>query len=145
VGDGADKEEFIKLAKQVGLSDRLRMPGWQKEPFHTLAASNISCFPSRHEPFGNSGIEAWRLGLPLVSARSQGPSWYVKDGENGLLVDIDDVDGFATAIQRLRDDPQLCKTLIAGGHKALDTVFSKETMTDQFMELFSGKSVQNPY
>ena len=69
----------------------------------------------------------------------------MRDGENGLLVDIDDVDGFAAAIQRLCDDPELCKTLVAGGHKALDTVFSKETVTDQFIELFSGKKVQNSY
>ncbi|MCP4071747.1 MAG: glycosyltransferase [Hyphomicrobiales bacterium] len=145
LGDGSERENFVNIAREVGMSDRLRMPGWQKEPFHTLASSDIFCFPSRHEPFGNSGFEAWRLGLPLVSARSQGPSWYVRDGENGLMVDIDDVDGFAAAFERLRNDPKLCETLVAGGHKALDTVFSKKAVTDQFIDLFSGKTVQNLY
>ncbi len=140
VGDGSERSNLEDIAKDVGLSDRIRFVGWQKEPAHYLAASDIFCFPSRHEPFGNAGLEAWRLGLPLVSSRSQGPSWFMRDGENGLLVDIGDIVGFASAFKRRRDDPSLRQTLIDGGYRSLDTQFSKKIVTDQYLDLLSGNT-----
>lgn len=140
VGDGKEKDNLIAIAKEVGMSDRLRFAGWQKEPAHFLAATDVFCMPSRHEPLGNVVLEAWSLGLPVVSSRSEGPSWFMRDGDNGLMVDIDDIDGYANAFQRLRTDKALCKTLIAGGNHSLDHQFSKKAIADQYIDLFSGKT-----
>lgn len=140
VGDGKEKDSLVRIANEVGLSDRLRFAGWQKEPAHFLAASDVFCMPSRHEPLGNVVLEAWSLGLPVVSSRSEGPSWFMRDGDNGLMVDIDDIDGYANALTRLRENPKLCDKIIAGGNKSLDTVFSKKAITDQYLNLFSGKT-----
>ncbi len=138
VGDGKEKNNLVAIAREVGMSERLRFAGWQNEPAHFLAASNIFCMPSRHEPLGNVVLEAWSLGLPVVSSRSEGPSWFMRDGENGLLVEIDDIEGYAKAFERLRDNPQLCKKIIKGGNYSLETQFSKEAITDQYLNLFAG-------
>lgn len=140
VGDGKEKDNLVKIAKEVGLSDRLRFAGWQKEPAHFLSASDIFCMPSRHEPLGNVVLEAWSLGLPVVSSRSEGPSWFMRDEDNGLLVDIDDIEGFANAFSRLRESPKLRDKIVSGGNNSLDTVFSKKAITDQYLNLFSGKT-----
>ena len=139
VGDGKELENLKKLAHQVGLTDRLRFTGWQAEPAPYLAASNIFCMPSRHEPLGNVVLEAWELGLPVVSTRSEGPSWFMRDGENGLMVDIDDVDGLAEALMRLRSEPGLSQHIIKGGTNSIENEFSKKAITDQYINLFSGK------
>ncbi|MCP4071748.1 MAG: glycosyltransferase [Hyphomicrobiales bacterium] len=140
VGDGKEKSNLIALAKQVGIDERLRFIGWQNEPAPFLAASDVFCMPSRHEPLGNVVLEAWTLDLPVVSSRSEGPSWFMRDGKNGLLVEIDDIDGFANAFNRLRSNPDLCSTVIAGGNHSLDGEFSKKAITDQYINLFSGKT-----
>ena len=144
VGEGKEKDNLVAIAKEVGMSERLRFCGWQKEPAHYLAASDVFCMPSRHEPLGNVVLEAWNLGLPVVSSRSEGPSWFMRDGENGLMVDIDDVDGFANAFTRLRDDGRLCGTIVKGGNHSLANEFSKKTITDQYLDLFTGKTGRHP-
>ncbi len=140
VGDGKEKANLEAIAREVGLADRLRFTGWQLDPTRFLAASDIFCMPSRHEPLGNVVLEAWELGLPVVSSRSEGPSWFMHSGKNGLMVDIDDIDGFAIAFDRLRNEPDLCKQLIEGGRNTINKEFSKKVITDQYINLFSGKT-----
>jgi glycosyltransferase involved in cell wall biosynthesis len=140
VGDGRELDNFKTLARQVGLNDRLRFTGWQSEPAPFLAASDVFCMPSRHEPLGNVVLEAWKLGLPVVSTRSEGPSWFMRDGENGLLVDIDDVDAMSQAFRRLRSEKGLSDQIIKGGTSSIDNEFSKKVITDQYIDLFSGKT-----
>lgn len=140
VGDGKEKDNLKAIANEVGLTNRLRFTGWQTEPASFLAASDVFCMPSRHEPLGNVVLEAWELGLPVVSSRSEGPSWFMRDGENGLKVDIDDVEGFADAFNRLRNEPGLRNKIIEGGKNSIEKEFSKKAITDQYINLFSGKT-----
>lgn len=144
VGEGEEKEKLVALAAQVGLQDRVRFVGWQPEPAHYLAASDVFCLPSRHEPLGNVLLEAWSLGLPSVSARSEGPSWFMRDRENGMLVNIDDADGMAGALAELRSDRSLAERVVAGARETLRTQFSKEAITDQYLELFAGQPGRHP-
>jgi glycosyltransferase involved in cell wall biosynthesis len=52
-------------------------------------------------------LESLAAGVPLVSTRvGQAPS-IVRDGETGLLVDVDDVEAIAAAVLRLHDDSGL--------------------------------------
>ena len=54
--------------------------------------------PKWVEAFGNVAVEAMACGLPVVAYRRGGPSEVVDDGETGLLVAPDDVDGLAAAV-----------------------------------------------
>ena len=120
------------------MADRTRFAGWVKEPIHHIAATAVFGMPSRHEPLGNVILEAWQAGVPVVATRSEGPSWYMADGENGALVDIDDLDAFAAAVDRLRSDRAFAETLIAGGRTRLEGMFSRDRIVDQYLDLFAG-------
>jgi glycosyltransferase involved in cell wall biosynthesis len=139
IGEGQEAGNLQRLASEAGASGRVHFVGWQDDPSAYVAASDIFCMPSRHEPLGNVILEAWSVGVPVVSSRSEGPSWFMRDGENGLLVEIDDVDGFATALERLRGDAALRKKIVEGGQETLARQFSKESITRQYMKLFSGQ------
>lgn len=139
IGEGQEAENLMQLAKQAGAQSRIHFVGWQDDPSPYVAASDIFCMPSRHEPLGNVILEAWNVGVPVVSARSEGPSWFMRDGDNGLMVAIDDVDGFARAFERLQGDEALRKRIVQGGRETLAGQFSKESITRQYMKLFSGE------
>jgi glycosyltransferase involved in cell wall biosynthesis len=138
-GDGEEMGNVRKLAADLGVADRVRFLGWQKDTRPYVAAADIFVMPSSHEPLGNVSLEAWAQQKPVVSSRSEGPTWFMRDGENGLLVDIGDTDGFARAIERLINDRQLADHVAFGGHETLMGQFSEEAVANAYIELFRRK------
>lgn len=137
-GDGPDRAALEALAREEGISDRTRFLGWLAEPIHAFAAADVLVMPSRHEPFGNIAIEGWRAGVPVVSTRSEGPDWYMTDGVDGLLVEIDDAAALADRLTRLRADPALRARLVEGGRATLARAFTEDAVVDAYLRLFAG-------
>jgi glycosyltransferase involved in cell wall biosynthesis len=72
-----------------------------------LASSDVLFNPSVTEAFGNVTLEAMACALPVVAAMASGTSSIVRDNETGLMVDVNDVDGFADALETYASDPEL--------------------------------------
>jgi glycosyltransferase involved in cell wall biosynthesis len=138
-GDGEEREALEKLAAEHGVAQRVRLLGWLPDARSHLAAADVFVMPSRHEPLGNVILEAWAQGKPVVSSRSEGPNWFMRDGDNGLLVDIDDAAGFARAIGSIVSDQTLARSLAEGGHATLMQQFSEDAVAGAYLELFRRK------
>jgi len=138
-GTGDREAELRALVAESGLAARTRFLGWVDEPMHFVAASDVFVMPSRHEPLGNVILESWKAGVPTISTRSEGPSWFATDEVDALLVEIDDVAGLAEAISRVRNDHDLAARLVAGGTATLEAKFTKDRVLDQYMDIFDGK------
>jgi glycosyltransferase involved in cell wall biosynthesis len=67
----------------------------------------VLVFPTRYEGFGLVVVEAMRAGLAVVVTPTGAGVDVVRDGQNGLVVPIGDVDATARAVGRLVDDPAL--------------------------------------
>jgi phosphatidylinositol alpha 1,6-mannosyltransferase len=72
-----------------------------------LASTDVLLNPSITETFGNVTLEAMACGLPVVAAVATGTTSLVRDGVSGTLVDPDDIDGFADALEAYARDPEL--------------------------------------
>ncbi len=104
-----------------------------------MAAADVYVMPSRHEPLGNVILEAWHARVPVVSTRSEGPSWFATDGADALMVGIDDVAGMAAAIGRVKDEPVLAERLVTGGTATLEAKFTKAQVIAQYQRIFDGE------
>ncbi len=60
-------------------------------------------------------IEAWAMGLPVVSTDVGGLRDLIRDGETGLLVPDEDVEAMGAAIVRVVRDPDLARHLSVNG------------------------------
>ncbi len=138
-GDGEEREALEAKMREHKLENRVRFLGWHKDTRRYVAACDIFVMPSSHEPLGNVILEAWAQKKAVVSSRSEGPLWFVRDGDNGLLVDIDDVPGFARAINQLIAQPQLAATLGENGRASLIGQFSEDAICDAYIDLFKRK------
>lgn len=136
IGDGRLKPELAALAAELGVSDRVRFVGWVDNPIHHIAAADAFVMPSRHEPFGNILLEAWAAGVPCVSTRCEGPSWFMRDTIDGLMADIDDDAGVADALMRLRDAPAQAKVYAANARSRLDEMFSEDAICEDYCRVF---------
>lgn len=85
------------------------------ELFNYLATSNIAVFPSYAEAFALAPMEAMACGTAVIySTRSSGAE-LITDGENGFLVDPDDVEKLAAQILYLLNNPDICNTIALKG------------------------------
>ena len=138
IGDGKLRGDLVRLAADLGVADRVRFVGWVENPSPHIAAADAFVLPSRHEPLGNILLEAWALGIPSVSTRSEGPAWFMRDGVDGLMADIDDADGIADALRRLRADPVAAQRYAASARARLDDMFSEEAICRDYIRVFRG-------
>lgn len=139
IGHGEQEDNLRKLATELGVAERVRFTGWQSDPRPFIAASDVFIAASSHEPLGNVILEAWAQQRPVVSTRSEGPSWFMADGRDGLMVDIGDADAIAAAVNRLRREPELRAQLVAGGLQTLQRQFSEDAVVRAYVELFGSK------
>lgn len=139
IGEGKLHDEYVSLAAQLGVADRVRFIGWVSEPAHHIAAADVFLMPSRHEPLGNILLEAWQAGVPSVSTRTDGPSWYMRDGVDGLMVDIDDDGQIAEALVQIRDDPVSAQRYAQNARQRLDDFMSEDAVCNDYLRLFRGE------
>ena len=132
-GDGPSRLELETRADQLGVAARIRFLGWCPDAAGLLAAADILVCPSRVEPLGNVVLEGWAYRTAVVAAASAGPSGLITDGENGLLVPIDDADALATAIGRIGEDEALRQRLVAGGRASYEAEFTETAVVPQYL------------
>lgn len=136
-GAGPLEADLRALAQRLGVSDRVRFLGWREDASSLYRAADVCLFPSRFEPLGNVVIQCWAHGLPIVAAASQGPGALITDGEDGLLVPVDDPDSLAAGVRRLLDNPMLPIRLIQKGHDRVEGEFSEAAVVAQWRALFA--------
>jgi len=136
-GTGPEEARLKALAVALGVADRVRFLGWRNDPSALYRAADVCVFPSRYEPLGNVVIQAWAHGLPVAAAASQGPGALIRDGQDGLLVPIDDAEALGTAVGRLLDDPMLRIRLAQNGLERVEAEFSQAAVVAQWRDLFA--------
>jgi glycosyltransferase involved in cell wall biosynthesis len=135
-GDGPLRARLERQAGRLGIAGRVRFLGWQHDAAPFFAAADLYVVPSRHEPLGSVVLEGWMHRRPMVAAASQGPRWLIRDGDNGLLVPVDDAGALAAALQRLIDDPQMAERLAQSGRAAYDEDFTEAVAVRRYLALF---------
>jgi glycosyltransferase involved in cell wall biosynthesis len=82
-----------------------------------LDEATVLVLPSRFEGLGRVVIEAFARGRGVVASRAGGILDLVEDGREGLLVDVDDVEGLAAALVRVLSDRALADRLGAAARE----------------------------
>jgi glycosyltransferase involved in cell wall biosynthesis len=123
--DRAWAEALLSSAAADGVAHR----PWV-DPYEELADWDVLLAPSRSEPFGLAVQEAMAMGVPVVASRVGGIPEQI-DEESGILVDPDDVGGFADAVRRLAADPGLRASLAEAARRRRERLFTLERQAEQ--------------
>lgn len=101
VGSDRNSAHFVRLARRLGLAERVHFSGAQKDvrPYYGMADAFV--LPTRYDPMPNAALEAMACGLPIVTSTTCGMAARVRDGINGFVCDALDVDALARHLDQL--------------------------------------------
>ena len=115
-GDG-NRTPYEQQMKDLGIDGiRCHLNGPTADIQQEYINSSIFAFSSRFEGFGMVLVEAMACGLPVISFDCPcGPKDIVKDNEDGLLIEKDNVDAMANGLSRLMEKDTLRKSMANAG------------------------------
>lgn len=119
VGKGPYREELERLVNRLELQPYVEFTGQlpHDKAMEYVQACDIFALPSYPEGFGIAFVEAMAYGKAVIACKGTGIEDVIRDRENGLLVEPDNVDAVAQSICRLLDDEAYAQTI--GQHAKL--------------------------
>lgn len=106
-GEGSSREILEREIENLNLSGCVSLPGTSKKVFDDIAGAKMFVLSSDYEGMPNALIEAMCLGLPCISTKVSGATDLIRNGENGVLVEIGDVNGLYLAMKSLIENIEL--------------------------------------
>lgn len=111
-GEGELRDKLLSRINDLGLLEKVNLLGENVNALFDIANSSVFVLSSRFEGMPNALMEAMACGVPCVSTKCEmGPEELISDGENGLLVPVNDEQALAKAILRIVKDKQLSSKL----------------------------------
>jgi len=141
LGDGNHKAYCEQLAQKLGLEKKVRFAGFvpQDELRRYYAEASLAVMSSVWpEPFGASGLEAMRFGLPVVAFDAGAIREWLIDGVNGLLAPWMDTTGFARRVDELLRDKTFARRLGETARAAVNDQFEFSKYVSDLETLFKG-------
>lgn len=138
-GEGELKQEHLKLAEELGVSDRVRFLGFRTDISEILRACDCFVFPSFREGLSVSLMEAMAAGLPCIASRIRGNVDLLPDSR--YLFEASDESTLCQLMQDAVNGVQVDQEC-AQNKKALEQFDVKnvsECMKNTYMELLGEK------
>lgn len=136
VGNGNQEAEIRKYAEDNDLSDSLHITGWVDNPLSYVELFDVACLLSRWEGFGLVLPEYMMVGKPIVASQVDAIPNIIRDGENGLLVEVDDAVGASDAVLRIYQEDALRNRLVEQGMKDVRRKFNARRVSEEHERLF---------
>lgn len=125
---GSFTEELQGLARELGVSEKVRFTGGRSDIPQVMAACDVFTMPSFEEPFGLVFVEAMAMAKPVVAIDNGGTPEVVSHEDTGLLAPPWDVETIADHILRLLRDRELRVKMGRAGRERALNMFSAERM-----------------
>jgi teichuronic acid biosynthesis glycosyltransferase TuaC len=134
IGEGADRERFAQLARDLGLGDQVHFLGRRSRSEVAAAMRDCTVFvlPSRYEGLGCVYLEAMACGKPVIGCRGQGIDEIIEHGVNGWLIPIDGLDELEQGLHILLGDSDRRRQI---GEAARRTIVGSLTLAHQAASL----------
>lgn len=136
-GDGPLRDTLISTARDLGVAGRVEIAPPTAHIETEWSRASIGALASRYEGLPLVLLEARGAGLPVVAYDCvTGPREIIEDGEDGYLVGVGDVEGFADRLRRLMSDDDLRERMGSNATASLAR-FAPDVVAEQWSKLFT--------
>ena len=144
VGDGPDRKAVEEQAYRLGIARHCLYLGYQEEVAGWYAALDALVLPSANEGTPVSAIEALATGRPVVATRVGGVPDVIREGEDGFLVEVGDVDALADRLALLANDPALRARMGGAARTRVLSRYAVDRLVDDVDRLYRALLAARP-
>ena len=135
VGRDREQAKFEQRARLRGVAARVRFLGAREDVRPDYAAADCLLLPSRYDPFPNTSLEAFAMGLPAIVSSRCGSAEIVEQGVNGWVCQPDDAPGIARLM--LAADAAVRTERPGAAARATAERFGLDAMATQLTDLYA--------
>ncbi|MCJ7525704.1 MAG: glycosyltransferase family 4 protein [Candidatus Aminicenantes bacterium] len=147
VGDGPERAALQRQASDLGIEKSVEFVGMVPNRMipDLLKRATIVLIPSRsRESFSLVAVEAAQMGRPVVAAAAGGLREVVREGETGLLVELESPQAIATAVGTLLVDPQRTGKMGNDAREWARNAFGLDRMIGEYETVYRRLAVAKP-
>jgi glycosyltransferase involved in cell wall biosynthesis len=137
IGTGPLLDALRHEAGVLGVAERVRFHGFQRDILDWIAHLDVLLMPSLHEGLPYTLLEAMSLGVPAIASRVGGLAEVLRDGETGLLVEVGDAAGLAGALAKLAGDPGYGREMGEAAAREQRARYTLDRMVDDYLAVYA--------
>jgi glycosyltransferase involved in cell wall biosynthesis len=130
LGEGPERRALRALAVELGIGDRVCMPGFRADAPRLYDAADVFLLASDAEQHPVALLEAMAAGLPVVATRVGGVPVTVRDRHSGCLVTPGDDPALVDALAAIVEDPAFASALGRAARERVDALFTEQRMAE---------------
>ena len=138
VGNGPSKPKYNKMIKKLNLTNNIKLLGniSEEDKNGLLRISNLLLITSLWETLGLTMVEAFRMGVPVLTTKTNGSTDVVEEEYNGFYT-TDEAKDLADKILKISNLPkEKTKEIIENAHKTAE-LYSYDKMIDSYREVIN--------
>ncbi len=126
--------DYVKLAQQLGVKDRVTFAGPQAEPKPYYGAADVFVLPTLYDPCPNAALEAMACALPVITSTTSGAAELAQERDAGLVCDALDIEALAAHMRSLQD--AALRTRMGANARTIAVGLTPAAMTLQLVLLY---------
>lgn len=132
-------ENAKNIASEYGISNQVIFPGWVngKKKEEIFQKASIYCLASDGEGFPMGVLDAWAYGIPCVVTPVGGIPDIVKNGINGLIFPVGDINALASKLEKLITNKDLREKIVKETDKYIDNDFNVSSINKRLGQIYS--------
>lgn len=136
VGDGPQRDNISHLIEELGLTNRIFMPGNQHDILPWYQAFDAFVLPTHAEGMPQSLMQAMLCALPVITTPVGSIPYAVENGQSGLLVSPKNITELAAAMHRVRQDEELRREMGKAARQVALDRFGIDPMLNAMEQIF---------
>lgn len=137
VGEGPERMAAVGVAKQLGISDRIKYLGNYENIESIIPCADLVIQPSEHESFGLVPLEAMACRVPVIATASGGIIEVIEHGVSGYLCEVGDIEHMTQCAVEILSDPARAAELGERGHQRAMSGFRRDDIVTEYEQVYS--------
>lgn len=137
-GVGLDhvERQLHALRRELQIESSAQLVGFRHDFWSLLDVADMMVHPSHVEGIPQSLMGGMAAAMPIVASDVGGVSEVIEHGRTGMLVEENDVEGFAQTVMELIEDPPRARALGVAAREAIERELSTEAAVRKVEDLY---------